>query len=409
VTILTVGKEICRASCEIFGHRNLPMRETKNVFVPTHRPHRHCWAPGCCPKAAPGAPWAIQLEAGLDDPNKELDCCGPAAGVPRVAGEPKAAAPGEPAPAGSICIAAGAAAPKIGAVGCCCCAVRRHPPNVTASPSAAGERCAVECCCTAPASCRAAAASFDDAGTAARCCSRCWCSSWPAAAFLAAFCFFFRSFSFCARLLSPAARRSSSSILACAVASCSCFVFSYTWSESVPLAASNQTLVTTTPYRTEAPEAPAARAAVRIPATAASSCLFHAPASRALRRRGPSDVAVAARPQRPPSPFLEFRCLRHGFQEVPANGCDGYQARAPGIRWARKKRRYRRGTVALREIRLYQKGKHATELLIRKLPFQRLVREIANDMVSMAKFPQGRADRRHRPAGSPRGLPRPSL
>uniref|UniRef100_A0A8C2GW23 Core Histone H2A/H2B/H3 domain-containing protein n=1 Tax=Cyprinus carpio TaxID=7962 RepID=A0A8C2GW23_CYPCA len=35
--------------------------------------------------------------------------------------------------------------------------------------------------------------------------------------------------------------------------------------------------------------------------------------------------------------------------------------------------RYRPGTVALREIRLYQK---TTELLIRKLPFQRLVREI---------------------------------
>lgn len=34
------------------------------------------------------------------------------------------------------------------------------------------------------------------------------------------------------------------------------------------------------------------------------------------------------------------------------------------------------GTVALREIRKYQKS---TDLLIRKLPFQRLVREIAQD------------------------------
>ncbi|KAJ7519703.1 hypothetical protein O6H91_20G051900 [Diphasiastrum complanatum] len=40
----------------------------------------------------------------------------------------------------------------------------------------------------------------------------------------------------------------------------------------------------------------------------------------------------------------------------------------------KKPRRYRPGTVALREIRKYQKS---TELLIRKLPFQRLVREIA--------------------------------
>ena len=38
-----------------------------------------------------------------------------------------------------------------------------------------------------------------------------------------------------------------------------------------------------------------------------------------------------------------------------------------------KPRRFRPGTVALREIRKYQKS---TELLIRKLPFQRLVREV---------------------------------
>ena len=36
--------------------------------------------------------------------------------------------------------------------------------------------------------------------------------------------------------------------------------------------------------------------------------------------------------------------------------------------------KFRPGTVALRDIRRYQKG---TELLLRKLPFQRLVREIA--------------------------------
>ena len=40
----------------------------------------------------------------------------------------------------------------------------------------------------------------------------------------------------------------------------------------------------------------------------------------------------------------------------------------------RKPRRYRPGTVTLREIRRYQKS---TELLIRKLPFARLVREVA--------------------------------
>ena len=39
----------------------------------------------------------------------------------------------------------------------------------------------------------------------------------------------------------------------------------------------------------------------------------------------------------------------------------------------RKPRKYRPGTVALREIKRYQKS---TELLIRKFPFQRLVREV---------------------------------
>ena len=39
-----------------------------------------------------------------------------------------------------------------------------------------------------------------------------------------------------------------------------------------------------------------------------------------------------------------------------------------------RKFRYRPGTVALRQIRKYQKS---TDLLIRKLPFQRLVREVA--------------------------------
>jgi histone H3 len=42
----------------------------------------------------------------------------------------------------------------------------------------------------------------------------------------------------------------------------------------------------------------------------------------------------------------------------------------------KKPHRFRPGTVALREIRWYQK---LTELLILKLPFQCLVREIAQD------------------------------
>ena len=51
----------------------------------------------------------------------------------------------------------------------------------------------------------------------------------------------------------------------------------------------------------------------------------------------------------------------------------GQQASKGGVK---KRYRYRPGTVALKQIRQYQKS---TELLIRKLPFQRLVREIASD------------------------------
>ena len=45
--------------------------------------------------------------------------------------------------------------------------------------------------------------------------------------------------------------------------------------------------------------------------------------------------------------------------------------------------RYKPGTVALREICHYQK---TTELLIRKLPFARLVREVAQDFSTDLRF-----------------------
>ena len=57
--------------------------------------------------------------------------------------------------------------------------------------------------------------------------------------------------------------------------------------------------------------------------------------------------------------------------------CGGYK----------KPLRYRPGTVALREISCYQKS---TDLLIRKLPFQRIVREIAESLWMELRF-QGSA------------------
>ena len=49
----------------------------------------------------------------------------------------------------------------------------------------------------------------------------------------------------------------------------------------------------------------------------------------------------------------------------------------------KRPRRFRPGTIALREIRKFQKS---TDLLIRKLPFQRLVREIALTYKSDLRF-----------------------
>ena len=57
------------------------------------------------------------------------------------------------------------------------------------------------------------------------------------------------------------------------------------------------------------------------------------------------------------------KMAKKGGQKAPKGG-------------VKKRYRYQLGTVALKQIRQYQKS---TELLIRKLPFQRLVREIASD------------------------------
>tara|TARA_Y100000389_G_scaffold201454_1_gene244221 strand:- start:202 stop:615 length:414 start_codon:yes stop_codon:yes gene_type:complete len=68
--------------------------------------------------------------------------------------------------------------------------------------------------------------------------------------------------------------------------------------------------------------------------------------------------------------------------KAPRKDLAAKAARRTSTPWSQvkpKKRRYRPGTVAIREIRKFQKS---TELLIRKLPFQRLVKEIAQDVTS---------------------------
>eukprot|EP00804_Cyclotella_cryptica_P004735 CCRYP_016233-RB/>CCRYP_016233-RB protein AED:0.02 eAED:0.02 QI:0/-1/0/1/-1/0/1/0/148 len=66
------------------------------------------------------------------------------------------------------------------------------------------------------------------------------------------------------------------------------------------------------------------------------------------------------------------------------------QRMAPASGGVKKPHRYRPGTVALREIRRYQKS---TDLLIRKVPFQRLAREVLQDLNRPGSYPHFTAER----------------
>jgi histone H3 len=72
-------------------------------------------------------------------------------------------------------------------------------------------------------------------------------------------------------------------------------------------------------------------------------------------------------------------------QKAPRKSLASKAARktAPATGGVKKPHRFRPGTVALREIRKYQKS---TDLLLRKLPFQRLVREIAQEFKADLRF-----------------------
>lgn len=62
---------------------------------------------------------------------------------------------------------------------------------------------------------------------------------------------------------------------------------------------------------------------------------------------------------------------------------------APSTGGVKKPHRYKPGTVALREIRRYQKS---TELLIRKLPFQRLVSSLPANLSPLLSLREANAD-----------------
>ena len=99
------------------------------------------------------------------------------------------------------------------------------------------------------------------------------------------------------------------------------------------------------------------------PSTSGSSGLRRKPSARSVREAQEELKRVLAKKREEERKKAAARLAKKGGQKAPKGG-------------VKKKYRYRPGTVALKQIRQYQK---TTELLIRKLPFQQLVREIAGD------------------------------
>ncbi|PWA20156.1 hypothetical protein CCH79_00003542, partial [Gambusia affinis] len=99
----------------------------------------------------------------------------------------------------------------------------------------------------------------------------------------------------------------------------------------------------------------------------------------------PKDIQLARRIRGEPMARTKQTARKSTGGKAPRKQLATKAARksAPSTGGVKKPHRYRPGTVALREIRRYQKS---TELLIRKLPFQRLVREIAQDFKTDLRF-----------------------
>ena len=97
------------------------------------------------------------------------------------------------------------------------------------------------------------------------------------------------------------------------------------------------------------------------PSTSAQSRLK--PSARSVREAQEELKRVLAKKTEEERQKAVARLAKKNGQKAPKGG-------------VKKHYRYRPGTVALKQIRQYQKS---TELLIRKLPFQKLVQEIAGD------------------------------
>ncbi|QPG74011.1 centromeric DNA-binding histone H3-like protein cse4 [Brettanomyces nanus] len=105
--------------------------------------------------------------------------------------------------------------------------------------------------------------------------------------------------------------------------------------------------------------------------------------NRATPTKSPRHVLIKrSPPEIPPSPSSSSRTTtrRRLVTRIEEGSTDtvssGLLRNQPGDPVIKKRRKYKNGTVALRDIKRYQKS---TDLLIRKLPFARLVREIVQD------------------------------
>ena len=99
------------------------------------------------------------------------------------------------------------------------------------------------------------------------------------------------------------------------------------------------------------------------PGTSGSSQSRRKPSAQSVREAQAELKRVLAKKREEERKKAAARAAKKSGKQAPKGG-------------VKKHYRYRPGTVALKQIRRYQKS---TELLIRKLPFQRLVREIAGD------------------------------
>ncbi len=117
----------------------------------------------------------------------------------------------------------------------------------------------------------------------------------------------------------------------------------------------------------------------------ARSAELRAPYKRGPQRTARHQFVVVRRPEHVAMARTKQTARKSTGGKAPRKQLATKAARksAPATGGVKKPHRYRPGTVALREIRRYQKS---TELLIRKLPFQRLVREIAQDFKTDLRF-----------------------